>query len=68
MTAGSQLKQTLAALHSARGTLRAYANQARDEEARQAYAGGVTELDAVITELEGRLGFLEREEPQYQGL
>ena len=68
MTVGAQLKQTLAALQGARGTLRVYAGQAREEEARKAYGQGVQELDAVIGDLEARLRALEMEEPQYKGL
>ncbi len=68
MTVGSQLKQTLASLRGARGTMRAYANQARDEEARNAYGEGVEELNAVIGDLEERLKALETAEPQYRGL
>lgn len=68
MTVGSQLKQTLAFLRGARGTLRAYANQTRDEEARNAYGEGVEELNAVIGDLEEHLKALETAEPQYRGL
>lgn len=68
MTVGSQLKQTLAVLKGVRGTLRIYANQAQEEEAKKAYGEGLEELKAIIGDLEERLGALEMAEPQYKGL
>jgi hypothetical protein len=67
MTVGSQLKQTLAGLRGGRGTLRLYANLARQEEAQKAYAEALQELDEIISALEERLSAEEYEEPQYKG-
>ncbi len=68
MTVGSQLKQTLAALRSARGTLRVYASQTGEEEAQKAYVEGLHAVNDVINDLEERLKVVELAEPQYKGL
>ena len=67
MTVGSQLKQTLAGLKGGRGTLRVYANMARQEEAQKAYSEALQEMDEIISALEERLSAVEYEEPQYKG-
>ncbi len=67
MTVGSQLKQTLAGLKGGRGTLRVYANMARQEEAQKAYSEALQEIDEIISALEERLSAVEYEEPQYKG-
>ncbi len=67
MTVGSQLKQTLAGLRGGRGTLRVYANMARQEEAQKAYTEALQEIDEIISSLEERLSAVEYEEPQYKG-
>ena len=68
VTVGSQLKQTLAALRSARGTLRVYASQAGQIEAKEAYSGSLQEISGIIEDLEERLRVVELAEPQYKGL
>ncbi len=67
MTVGSRLKQTLAALKGAEGTLRLYAEQARHEETRTVFKEALAGTSQVISELEERLSVLEFEEPQYKG-
>lgn len=67
MTVGSQLKQTLAGLRGGRGTLRVYANMARQEEAQKAYTEALQEMDEIISALEERLRVVEYAEPQYKG-
>jgi hypothetical protein len=67
MTVGSQLKQTLAGLRSARGTLRLYAVQAKHEQERYVFKEAQETLEEIIGSLEERLGTLELEEPQYRG-
>lgn len=67
MTVASQLKQTLASLKGARGTLRMYWIQTRDEETRSAYSEALDVTDVIINDLEKRLKALEFQEPQYKG-
>lgn len=67
MTIASQVKQTLASLKGARGTLRVYSTQTRDEEARSVFTDALEVTNSVIEDLEKRLQTLEFEEPQYKG-
>lgn len=67
MTVASQVKQTLASLKGARGTLRVYSTQTREEEARSMYTDAIVVTSSIIADLESRLQTLEFEEPQYKG-
>ncbi|MFT9496694.1 DUF1657 domain-containing protein [Anaerosolibacter sp.] len=67
MTVGSQVKQTLASLKGAQGTLRLYAAQSQDPGAVTAYQEAVFVTGSIIKDLEERLKLLEFEEPQYKG-
>ena len=67
MTVASQVKQTLATLRGARGTLRMYSAQTRDEETEAVFTDALGITDNIITDLENRLQTLEFNEPQYKG-
>ena len=67
MTVASQVKQTLASLKGARGTLRVYSTQTRDDETRSVFTGALEETNIIIEDLEKRVQALEFEEPQYKG-
>jgi len=67
MTVASQVKQTLASLKGARGTLSMYTAQTRDEETELVYTNSLEITDTIINDLEERLKTLEFEEPQYKG-
>jgi len=67
MTVGSQVKQTLASLKGARGTLRVYSTQTRDKETRSVFTNALEITSSIIGDLEKRLQTLESEEPQYKG-
>lgn len=67
LTVASQVKQTLAALKGAQGTLRMYEAQTRDEEVKNAYNGAIEVTGKVIEDIETRLRQLELQEPQYKG-
>lgn len=67
MTVTSQVKQTLASLKGARGTLNMYSVQTRDDETQSVYTHSLEIADTIINDLEDRLKTLEFEEPQYKG-
>ncbi len=67
MTVASQIKQTIATLKGARGTLRMYSTQTKDEETQVAFTDALGITDNIITDLENRLKTLEFREPQYKG-
>lgn len=67
MTVASQIKQTLAGLKGAQGTLRIYSTQTQDEETVSVFKDAVNVTDGIIKDLEKRLQTLEFQEPQYKG-
>lgn len=67
MTVASQVKQTLASLKGAQGTLRIYSTQTRDEETKGVYNEALEVTEGIIDDLEKRLQTLEFQEPQYKG-
>ena len=67
MTVASQVKQTLAVLKGAQGTLRVYSAQAQEGEARAAFEDALKITGGIIADLEKRVRFLEFQEPQYKG-
>lgn len=67
MTVASQVKQTLASLKGAQGTLRMYSDLTRDDETQTVYNNTLEITDIIIHDLEERLKVLEFEEPQYKG-
>ncbi len=68
MTVASQVKQSLATLKSAHASLKIYAVQSTDQEAKPVFDEAGRTTGEIINELEQRLKALEFEEPQYQGL
>lgn len=67
MTVAAQVKQTLASLKGARGTLRMYSGQTMDDVTQSVYTNSLEITDIIINDLEERLKVLEFEEPQYKG-
>ncbi len=67
MTVSSKVKQTLATLKGSEAALRIYSLQERDEEAKAIYTEAFEELNKVKIDLEGRVGSIEFQEPQYKG-
>ncbi len=68
MTVASQVKGTLATLKSVHATLRVYAEQGRNPEAKVIFEEANRTTGEIINDLEDRLKILEYEEPQYRGL
>ncbi len=67
MTVASQVKQTLASIKGAQGTLRLYAAQTQDDETRSVYNNALETTQEIVNDLEKRLRVLEHQEPQYKG-
>jgi hypothetical protein len=68
MTVASQVKQSLATLKSVHASLKVYAEQSQDQEAKSAFHEADRTTGDIINDLEERLKVLEFEEPQYKGL
>lgn len=67
MTVASQVKQCLATLKGIEATLNTFALETTNEDAREAFRESCLKTRRVVTEIENRVGELEREEPQYKG-
>lgn len=67
MTVASQVKQTIAGLKNAQATLRIYATQSQNQEAKSIFEEAYRSSGEVINDVEERLKILEFEEPQYKG-
>lgn len=67
MTVASQVKQTLSSLKGIEATLNHLSIETKNEEARHAFHESCLVTRRAITEIEQRVGELERQEPQYKG-
>lgn len=67
MTVASQLKQTIASLEGAAASIAAYAQHHPDEKVKELFLSCQSEIEAILQELNRRLGQIEFEEPQYRG-
>ena len=67
MTVAAQVKGTLVTLKGIESTLSLLSLQAKDHTARNCYHQAALKTRTVIGEMEQRVAFIEREEPQYKG-
>lgn len=67
MTVASQVKQTMTSLKGAEQQLITLASKSEGKEAEKAFYEAANILKDVVADLTGRIGELEREEPQYKG-
>ncbi len=67
MTIDAKLKQTLAELEGARGTLQIYSTNAQKDETKAAFAKAEKDINGILVDLKDRLKVLEAQEPQYKG-
>ncbi|MFW6264711.1 MAG: DUF1657 domain-containing protein [Bacillota bacterium] len=66
MSVGKQLHQTLASLRGAKADLESYSLSTDDKNAQKLYADGCEQLESIINSVEGRVNYVEQEEPQYK--
>ncbi len=67
MTVASQVKQTLSSLKGVEATLNAFALKSESEEAQKVFRETCLVTRRIVTDIEKRVGELERQEPQYKG-
>ncbi|WP_100407138.1 DUF1657 domain-containing protein [Bacillus solitudinis] len=67
MTVASQVKGTLITLKGIEATLSELALKAKEEGTHKDYHQAALKTRTVITEMEKRVAFIEKEEPQYKG-
>jgi hypothetical protein len=66
MTVGTQMQQAIAGIQSASATMKTFALETQDENAKQDFQQIAQNLDSALQVLKGRQQYIEKEEPQYK--
>ncbi|WP_026478003.1 DUF1657 domain-containing protein [Alkaliphilus transvaalensis] len=67
MTVISRVKQTYATLKGADATIKNYALHHPDPHVKEVFNESHRKMKSIVMELEGRIGEIEKEEPQFKG-
>jgi hypothetical protein len=66
MTVGTQMQQAIAGIQSASATMKTFALETEDQEAKKDFQNISNNLDCALDTLKGRQQFIEKEEPTYK--
>ncbi|OEF99319.1 hypothetical protein BHF71_01640 [Vulcanibacillus modesticaldus] len=66
MTVGTQLQQTIASAQSVSASLKSFALETQDQQAKQMFNSMAQNMDNVVSQLQARLDYVSTEEPQYK--
>lgn len=66
MTVGTQIQQAIAGIQSASATMKTFALETEDKQAKQDFQQIATNLDSALETLMGRQKYIEQQEPQYK--
>ncbi|AOT69032.1 DUF1657 domain-containing protein [Geosporobacter ferrireducens] len=66
MTVGTQLQQTIAGVESAAATLKTFALQTEDQQAKKEFQQLAQTMESAVKTLEKRRQYIEQQEPQYK--
>jgi len=66
MTVGTQMQQTIAGCESALASLKGFALETNDQNAKQMFQNMVTQQQIVVDNLNARLQYIQSEEPQFK--
>lgn len=66
LTVGDKLHQTLSSLESAKAQLETFGLETKDKQAQQMYNTLSSQLNQVVSQLKGRVNYVEGQEPQYK--
>ncbi|PKM77892.1 MAG: hypothetical protein CVU90_04030 [Firmicutes bacterium HGW-Firmicutes-15] len=66
MTVGTQMSQAIATVQSAAATLKTFALEAQDQQAKQTFQDLAKTFDNALTTLQQRQQYIEEQEPQYK--
>lgn len=66
MTVGTQMQQAIAGIQNAAATMKTFALQTEDKQAKQDFQNIAQSLDSALTTLQGRQQYIEQQEPQYK--
>ncbi|MGE5630223.1 MAG: DUF1657 domain-containing protein [Caulobacteraceae bacterium] len=66
MTIGTQLQQVIASVQSAAASMKTFALETQDQQAKQDFQHLAQTFDDAVEVLRGRQNFVEKQEPQYK--
>ena len=66
MTVGQKMHKTLASLENAATTMKRFALDTQDKNAKQMFSQYAQQLDSICQGISSRCNYIEKEEPQYK--
>ena len=66
MTVGTQLQQAIAGVQSAAATMKSFALETQDSEAKKTFDQLAQNMESALTTLRERQQYVESQEPQYK--
>ncbi len=66
MTVGTQLEQSIASVQSAATSMKTFALETQDQQAKQTFQQLAQTLDNAVTTLQQRQQYIQEQEPQYK--
>lgn len=66
MTVGTQMSQVIATVQSAAASMKTFAQETEDKQAKQTFQDLAKTFDNAITTLQQRQQYIEKNEPQYR--
>ncbi len=66
LTVGTQMQQAIAGVQSASATMKTFALETQDQQAKKEYQQLAQSLDSALQTLKKRQQFIEQQEPQYK--
>lgn len=66
MTVGTQMQQTIASCESTLASLKSFALETNDQNAKQMFQNMSTQQQTVLDNLNARLQYIQSEEPQFK--
>lgn len=66
LTVGTQLQQAISSVQSAAASMKTFAIETEDGQAKQTFQHLAETLDDAVKTLEGRQQYIESQEPQYK--
>ncbi|MEY7999978.1 DUF1657 domain-containing protein [Clostridium sp. Mt-5] len=68
MTVGTQMQQAIAGIQSAAATMKTFALETQDQNAKNDFQNIAKNLDEALQVLNGRQKYIQQQEPQYTKL
>ena len=66
VTVGTQLQQTIASAQSVAASLKTFALETQDQNAKQMFGTLAQNMDNIVSQLQARTNYVSTEEPQYK--